>query len=61
MFKKFLEGFVSIVPFFYRNNLGIRCYPEDIYVNDWKIIGNLLRNIARKTENNSYRNDKSFK
>jgi hypothetical protein len=55
MFKRFLEGFISIVPFFYRNNPKASYYPEDIYVNDWRIIGNLLKNVARKAENKSYR------
>ena len=49
MFKRFLNGIVSVFPFFYRNNYDMKHYPNDIYVNDWKNIGNILGNIARTT------------
>lgn len=48
MFKKFLNGFVTVFPFFYKNNYEIKHYPDDIYINDWKNIGTLLGNIVRK-------------
>ncbi|MDR2077565.1 MAG: hypothetical protein LBP39_01205 [Rickettsiales bacterium] len=57
MFSKFLEGFASIVPFFYRSNPSIRYYPEDIYVNDWRIVGNLLRKAAREAGKRNSRYD----
>lgn len=47
MFIRFLNGFISIFPFFYTNNYEIKHYPDDIYVNDWKNIGTLLGNIIR--------------
>ena len=47
MFKRFLNGFISVFPFFYVNNYEIKHYPDDIFINDWKNIGTLLGNIAR--------------
>ncbi len=47
MIKKILNGFVSVLPFFYTNNYDIKHYPDDIYVNDWKNIGTILGNITR--------------
>lgn len=45
MFKKFLDGCCSVLPFFYVYNYDIKHYPDYTYVNDWKIIGNLLRAV----------------
>ena len=58
MLKKFLSGFASIFPFFYRNNNDIKHYPDDIFVNDWKVIGNILGNIARTTIKEGNKNAK---
>lgn len=57
MFKQFLNGFISLFPFFYRNNSKIKYYPEYIYVNDWKIIGNLLGTKARNKIRGVQKND----
>lgn len=48
MLDKFLNGFISLIPFFYKNNTEIKYYPDDIYVNDWKKIGNIMTNIIKK-------------
>ena len=50
MFKKFLNGVISVIPFFYKRNVEIKFFPEDIYVNDWKIIGNIMSGIIRKKQ-----------
>ena len=50
MFKKFLNGIVSVMPFYYKKNIEIKFFPEDIYVNDWKIIGNIISGILRKQQ-----------
>lgn len=47
MLNGFLNGIISIFPFFYVNNYEIKHYPDSIYVNDWKNIGTLLGNITR--------------
>ena len=49
MFKRFLNGFITVFPFFYKENNDIKHYPDDIFVNDWKIIGNLIAvNVRNK-------------
>lgn len=46
MFKRFLQGFCSVLPFFYVYNYEIKHYPDYTFVNDWKIVGNLIKNIV---------------
>ena len=50
MLKRFFEGFITIFPFIYTDEKLIRYFPEDIYKNDWKNIGNDLKTILRKNE-----------
>jgi hypothetical protein len=50
MFEKFLNGFITFIPFYYRNNNDIKCYPDDIFVNDWKIIGRIITQSVRKSK-----------
>ena len=38
------------MPFYYKKNTEIKFFPEDIYVNDWKIIGNIISGILRKQQ-----------
>lgn len=47
MFKKFLNGFITVIPFFYKENNDMKHYPDDVFVNDWKIIGNLIATNVR--------------
>ncbi|MDR2760365.1 MAG: hypothetical protein LBB09_00775 [Rickettsiales bacterium] len=47
MLEKFLSGFVTCIPFFYRNNNEAKYYPDDIFVNDWKIIGKIIVDWTR--------------
>lgn len=57
MFYKFLKGFISIFPFYYKYNSDIKYYPEEIYVNDWKIVGNILANTIRNKINEAKKNE----
>ena len=58
MLRKFLSGCIGVFPFFYRNNYDMKHYPDDIYVNDWKNIGNIIGNIARSTIKEEIKNGK---
>lgn len=58
MFKRFLNGFITIFPFYYKNNNNIKHYPDDIFVNDWKIIGNLIYTNVRNKIKEVEKNDK---
>jgi hypothetical protein len=50
MLKRFLSGFISIMPFITRNKKSVNYFPDEIYKNDWKIIGNDLLKILRNLE-----------
>lgn len=50
MFKVFLEGFCSVLPFFYVYNYEIKHYPDYTFVSDWKILGNLIKNVVNNKE-----------
>jgi hypothetical protein len=52
MFKRFLAGFISVLPFVYLTNENIKNYPKDVFVNDWRVIGGLIRKIISKKEKN---------
>jgi hypothetical protein len=51
MFEKFINGFVTFVPFYYRNNGDVKFYPDDIYVNDWKVVGSIIAQKIVKSIN----------
>ncbi|MDR0572333.1 MAG: hypothetical protein LBG48_05770 [Rickettsiales bacterium] len=48
MFNRFLNGLITFIPFFYKNNVDVRHYPDDIYVSDWKVIGRMIVEKAKK-------------
>jgi hypothetical protein len=52
MFDRFLNGFITFIPFFYKNNTEILHYPDDVYVNDWKVIGRMIAEKIKKSRNN---------
>ena len=58
MFKRFLNGFITVIPFFYKENNDVKYYPDDIFVNDWKIIGNLIATNVRSKIKERETNDK---
>jgi hypothetical protein len=51
MFEKFLNGFITFLPFYYRSNNEVKFYPDDIYVNDWKMIGRVIIQGIKKSKN----------
>lgn len=52
MFSRFLKGISTLFPFFYIENQEMKYFPEDIYVNDWKMIGNNINNIIKNNKTN---------
>jgi len=46
MFKRFLSGFMTCFPFICLSDKDIKYFPEEIYKNDWKSIGNDIRKIV---------------
>lgn len=54
MFKRFLEGFITVFPFICIDEKLISYFPDEIYRNDWKNVGNIFKLILRnnKEENN---------
>lgn len=50
MFRRFLSGFISCFPFVSMSDKDIRYFPEEIYRNDWKTIGNDIRNIIKSNK-----------
>jgi len=54
MLKRFFSGFITFFPFICLSDKPIRYFPEEIYKNDWRNIGNALRKILRtKTQEDS--------
>ena len=49
MFKSFLDGFITCIPFISIN----KYYPQSLYRNDWRTIGNDLKKILRKCKENN--------
>lgn len=47
MFRRFLSGFISCFPFVSLSEDNIKYFPEDIYRNDWRTIGNDIRKIIK--------------
>ncbi len=50
MFRRFLSGLISCFPFVSMSDKDIRYFPEEIYRNDWKTIGNDIRNIIKSNK-----------
>ena len=50
MLKRFLSGFISIMPFIVKNKKNVNYFPDEIYKNDWKNIGNDLLTVLKKLE-----------
>lgn len=52
MLKRFLSGFISIMPFLVKNKKGVNYFPDEIYKNDWKSVSNdlliVLKNLEKK-------------
>lgn len=42
MFRKFLEGFISCLPFISMSENILKYYSIDLYKNEWNVVGNLL-------------------
>jgi len=47
MFKRFLSGFITFLPFVCLSDKPIRYFPEELYRNDWKSLGYNLRKILK--------------
>ena len=50
MFRRFLSGLISCTTFVSMLDKDIRYFPEEIYRNDWKTIGNDIRNIIKSNK-----------
>ncbi|GMO56516.1 MAG: hypothetical protein Ta2D_01560 [Rickettsiales bacterium] len=50
MFKRFLAGFISIIPFVYLWDENIKNFPKDAFCNDWRVVGGLLKKCLKKGE-----------
>lgn len=48
MFRRFLSGFASCFPFISFSSRDIKFFPEEIYRNDWKVVGSSIRKIIKK-------------
>ena len=53
MFRRFLSGFITCFPFVCLSSKNIKYFPEEIYKNDWKIIGSDIRRIIKSNTNNN--------
>lgn len=55
MFARFLSGMFSCFPFSCISHKDIKYFPRDIYKNDWKAVGDDLKNVI----NNYKREEKT--
>jgi hypothetical protein len=51
MFRRFLSGFITCFPFICFSDENIKFFPTDVYKNDWKVIGDDIRNIINSNNN----------
>ena len=51
MIKRFFSGFVTMFPFISLGKRSIMFFPEEVFKNDWRVIGNDIGRILRQKIN----------
>jgi hypothetical protein len=47
MFKRFLSGFITFLPFVCLSDKPIRYFPKELFRNDWKSLGYNMRKLIK--------------